>query len=114
MTQGKTSVFVALAAAAALATAVALSSTRAIVSATPVAAADAINCNLSQYKPASGLTAAAEQDALLVSWPGQNGAEVRARYAIDGGQPTVRELAIKKAGGPWTTLGRNLTPEYHV
>ena len=110
----KTSIFAALAAAAALATAFVLSSTSAIVSATPAAAADAISCNLSQYKAASGLTATTEQDSLLVSWSGQNGSELRARYAIESGQPTVRELAIRKAGGQWTTLGRNLTPEYHV
>ena len=26
----------------------------------------------------------------------------------------MRDLAVKKAGGQWTTLGKNLTPEYHV
>ncbi|HJZ78251.1 MAG TPA: hypothetical protein VKE51_41270 [Vicinamibacterales bacterium] len=80
----------------------------------PVLLADSLNCNVSQYKAAQGLTAAVEQDSLLVSWTGQNGADLRARYAIDGGQPVVRELAVRKAGGQWTTLGRNLTPEYHV
>jgi len=80
----------------------------------PALSADSMNCNLSQYKAAQGLTAAVEQDSLLVSWTGQNGADLRARYAIDGGQPVVRELAVKKAGGAWTTLGRNLAPEYHV
>src|SRR5215468_2868425 len=80
----------------------------------PVLLADSLNCNVSQYKAAQGLTAAVEQDSLLVSWSGQNGADLRARYAIDGGQPVVRELSVKKAGGQWTTLGRNLTPEYHV
>jgi len=73
-----------------------------------------LNCNLSQYKAASGLTAGVEQDSLLVSWNGQNGSDVRARYAIEGGQPIVRELAVKKASGQWTALGKNLTPEYHV
>src|SRR5205823_2025535 len=76
--------------------------------------ADSLNCNLSQYKGGAGLTAATEQDTLVVSWAGQNGADLRARYAIDAGQPLVRDLAIKKAGGQWTTLGKNLTPEYHV
>src|SRR6266498_3323626 len=76
--------------------------------------ADSLNCNLSQYKPAQGLTAAIDQDGLVVSWAGQNGADLRARYAIDSGQPVVRDLAVKKAGGQWTTLGRNLAPEYHV
>ena len=65
-------------------------------------------------RPRQGLTAAVEQDALVVSWAGQNGADLRARYAIDGGQPVVRDLAVKKAGGQWTTLGKNLAPEYHV
>jgi hypothetical protein len=80
----------------------------------PVLSADSLNCNLSQYKAAQGLTAVVEQDSLVVSWNGQNGADLRARYGIDIGQPVVRELAVKKAGGSWTTLGRNLTPEYHV
>src|SRR5215510_1600449 len=84
------------------------------ISFVPAVLADALTCSLAQYKAAQGLTATVEQDALLVSWSGQNGADLRARYAIDGGQPLVRELAVRKAGGPWTTLGRNLTPEYHV
>jgi hypothetical protein len=79
-----------------------------------LSAADALSCNLSQYKPTPGLTATAEQGALTVAWSGQNGSEVRTRYAIDGGKPILRELAVRKAGGHWTTLGRNLSPEYHV
>jgi hypothetical protein len=85
-----------------------------VAAAGPLAIADSMNCNVSQYKAAQGLTAAVEQDMLAVSWSGQNGADLRARYAIENGQPLIRDLAIKKAGGSWTTLGRNLTPEYHV
>src|SRR5258705_14022294 len=76
--------------------------------------ADSLNCNLSQYKAAQGLTAAIDQDMLVVSWAGQNGADLRAQYGIDNAQPVIRDLAVKKPGGQWTTLGRNLTPEYHV
>jgi len=75
--------------------------------------ADALNCDLAQYKSQTGLTALVQQDALVVSWAGQNGAELRARYAIDGGQPIVRDLAVRK-GGQWSTLGHDLTPEYRV
>src|SRR5438874_9481754 len=100
--------------AAALATPFVLSSSTSTLSATSALLADTSSCNLSQYKAVQGLTAAVEQDSLLVSWIGQNGADLRARYAIDGGQPVVRELAVKKAGAQWTTLGRNLAPEYHV
>jgi hypothetical protein len=107
--------YIAFGGAAALAAAAfALPSTNATLSPSSVLFADSLNCNLSQYKSAQGLTAAVEQDSLLVSWQGQNGADLRARYAIDNGQPVVRELAVKKGGGQWTTLGRNLTPEYHV
>src|SRR5437667_6125191 len=84
------------------------------ISFVPAVFADSISCNLSQYKATPGLTAAVEQDALVVAWTGQGGADLRARYAIDGGQPVVRELAVKKPGGSWTAVGRNLTPEYHV
>src|SRR4030081_882371 len=84
------------------------------LSATPALVADSLNCNLSQYKAAQGLTAAVDQEALVVSWSGQNGADLRARYGIDGGQPVIRDLAVKKPGGQWTALGKNLTPEYHV
>jgi hypothetical protein len=100
--------------AAGIATALALSSTMAVPWRAPALRAESLNCNVSQYKAAQGLTAAVEQDSLLVSWSGQNGADLRARYAIDGGQPIVRELSVRKAGGQWATLGRNLTAEYHV
>src|SRR5262245_59504130 len=86
----------------------------AVVAATPALFADSMNCNLSQYKPAQGLTAAVEQNMLVVSWAGQNGADLRAQFGIDGGQPVVRELAVRKPGGSWTALGRNLSAEYHV
>src|SRR5688500_20371370 len=67
----------------------------------PTLAAQSLNCDMSQYKAASGLTAAIEQGALAVTWNGSNGSELRARYAIDNGQPNVRELAVRKSGGPW-------------
>ena len=69
---------------------------------------------MSQYKAASGLTAAIEQGALAVTWNGSNGSELRARYAIDNGQPVVRELAVRKSGGQWAPLGQNLVPEFYV
>jgi hypothetical protein len=107
-------VFAGLAAASTMAAALVLPSATSTLSPIPVLFADSLNCNLSQYKAAQGLMAAIDQDMLVVSWTGQNGADLRARYGIDGGQPVVRDLAVKKAGGQWTTLGKNLTPEYHV
>src|SRR5262245_8834017 len=78
------------------------------------AAADELKCDMTQYKAMTGLTAAAEQNLLVVTWAGQGGSELRARYAIDRGQPVIRDLAVRKQGGQWATLGQNLVPEYHV
>ena len=69
MSSKKYVVFAALAVAGAGAALVLPSS----LSPAPVLFADSLNCDLSQYKATSGLTAAVEQDSLLVSWSGQNG-----------------------------------------
>src|SRR4051812_31995543 len=78
---------------------------------TATLSADAVKCDLSEYKSAQGLTAAIDQDLLVVTWAGQSGSDLRARYAIDNGQPVIRDFSIRKAGGQWAALGQNLTPE---
>src|SRR6185312_5743941 len=78
------------------------------------AAADGLKCDMSQYKASPGLTAAVEQDLLVVIWAGQGGSEVRARYAIERGQPVARGLALPKQGGQCATLGQGLAPGYHL
>lgn len=80
----------------------------------PSLMAQSLNCDLSQYKAQTGLTAAIEQDAVAVTWAGANGTELRARYGITNGQPIVRELAVRKSGGQFVPLGQNLTPEFYV
>src|SRR5688500_18980489 len=77
-------------------------------------AASPLNCNLTEYKAASGLTAAVEGGQLTVSWNGQNSSQLRARFAIVGGTPTIRDLSVRRGGGEWAVLGQNLTPEYRV
>jgi hypothetical protein len=91
-----------------------LAATFVVPGSTEVVLADAVKCDMSQYKAASGLTATVEPDALVVAWNGENGQELRARFAIESGTPSVRELAVRKGGGPWAAVGQNLTPEYHV
>ena len=51
---------------------------------------------------------------LTVSWNGQGTSQLRARFAIDGGTPTIRDLSVRRGGGEWAMLGQNLTPEYQV
>ena len=78
------------------------------------ASADPLNCSLTGYKAAPGLTAAVENQTLAVTWDGDNGAELRLRFTIEAGTPTIRELAVKKKGGQWATLASNVTPEFRV
>src|SRR5688572_13573684 len=76
--------------------------------------ADPLNCNMSGYKGSAGLLAAVADDTLAVTWNGDNGAEVRMRLAIDRGTPTIRELAVRRRGGQWSTLATGVTPEFRV
>jgi len=73
-----------------------------------------LNCDLSQYKASSGLTAAIEQDGLTISWTGHGGTALRARYGLNGASPIVRDLSVSKGGGSWASLGRDLAPEFRV
>ncbi|MGH9845081.1 MAG: hypothetical protein ACREEM_40715, partial [Blastocatellia bacterium] len=84
---------------------------------TPVAAtlrADPLNCRLSEYKPAPGLSASVISDTLTITWEGDRGARLRMRFEIVSGTPTIRELAIRPRGGQWRTLVTNVTPEFRV
>lgn len=80
----------------------------------PNAFADPLKADLTAYKGAAGLTATVAQDVLTVTWADAARGELRARYAIDQGQPVIRELAVRKAGGGWAVLGQNLTTEFTV
>ena len=73
-----------------------------------------LTCDMQKYTAGPGLTAALQGSLLVVSWTGQDGAELRARYGIDNATPVVRDLAVRRQGGQWATLGENLKPEYHV
>jgi hypothetical protein len=79
-----------------------------------LAAAQNINCDMGQYKAASGLKAENRNGALQLEWQGERGDQLRASFTIRDGQPIVAELAARSSGGAWKILGRNLTPEYEV
>ena len=64
--------------------------------------------DLTGYRPQPGLEAALEEGTLTLRWDGERQQECLARFTILDGVPTVRELAVRKEGGKWVTLGRNL------
>ncbi len=76
--------------------------------------ADALRCNLADYKASPGLTAESANDTLTLTWDGDRDQEVRLRLTITGGTPTIRELAVRRKGAQWVTLASNATPEFRV
>src|SRR3954469_18959279 len=78
------------------------------------AAGSPLNCNLSGYQGAAGLNATAANDSLAVTWDGDRNQELRIRFVIDNGTPTIAELAARKKGGAWGILASNVTAEYRV
>src|SRR5215831_3582444 len=79
-----------------------------------LAAPGDINCSLSGYKNAAGLSAVVAGDALTLTWDGERNQEMRMRLGIAAGTPTIQELTVRKKGGAWGTLATNVTPEYRV
>ena len=76
--------------------------------------ADPLTCDLAGYKAASDLTASVTNNTLTVAWSGDRGQELRLRFAIVAGAPTIEELAVKKRGGAWSVLAANVTPDFRV
>src|SRR5205823_4031653 len=70
--------------------------------------------DMSEYRGQPGLAAVVEGEALIVQWAGSPGQELRARFAVAGGTPTVRELAVRQGDGEWVVLGRDLVAEFRV
>ena len=69
-------------------------------------------CDMTGYRPQPGLEAFSQDGSLNVRWDGEKGQELLAKLAIVNGTPTVRELAVRKKGGEWATVGRDLVPEF--
>ena len=86
-----------------------------MVLAASAAQAQPLTCTMTGYTASSGLTAAVVNDALELTWDGEASQELRLRFALPGGAPVIRELAVRKKGGStWAALATNVTPEYKV
>jgi hypothetical protein len=77
-------------------------------------AAPAQTVDLTGYTPQPGLEAVSEGGSLTVTWDGAPGQKLLARFSVVDGAPTVRELGVRRKGGEWTTLGKDLVPEFGV
>jgi hypothetical protein len=70
--------------------------------------------DMTGYRPQPGMVAVSEGGSLTVRWDGEKGQELQARFSVVDWTPTVRELAVRRKGGEWTTLGRDLVPDFGV
>ena len=78
------------------------------------ATAQTANCNLQDWKSIASVSVTASHGFVEVLWPGEQGQQNRARFALRNGQPIVAELAARKAGGAWIILGKDLAPDFQV
>jgi hypothetical protein len=78
------------------------------------ASADPLTCTLAGYKGLPGLSAAVADNALTLTWDGDRGQELRMRFTLVSGAPTIQELAVRKNGGPWGVLASNAAADFHV
>ncbi len=85
-----------------------------VVGFTATADADTINYDLSTYRSQPGLTAEVDNEVLTVIWQGDRGTELRLRFTIVQGVPTIRELAVQSADNEWKILATNVVPEFRV
>src|ERR1700722_16024883 len=76
--------------------------------------APAQTVDMTGYRPLPGLVAVSEGGSLSVTWDGEDGQELLARFSVVDGTPAVRKLGVRRKGGEWTTLGRDLVPEFAV
>ena len=86
----------------------------ALILSASVVQADPMRCDLSGYRRMAGLAAATANDALTLTWDGDRNQELRLRFGIANGTPTMQELAIRRGSGAWLTLGSGLTPDLRV
>src|SRR5215510_4705001 len=76
------------------------------------AAPGSLNCSLTDYKAAPGLVAALTGDELAVTWDGDRNQELRLRFSINNGTPTMQELAVRRKGATWGVVASAVTPEF--
>ncbi len=79
----------------------------------PASAADTQSmCSMTGYKASSGMAASNGNNALTITWDGDQNQEVRLQMTIHDGTPTIQELAVRHKGAAWATLASNVTPEF--
>jgi hypothetical protein len=80
----------------------------------PAISAGPLTCGLAHYQAAPGLLAAVADNAVTVTWDGDNHQELRLRLTINAGTPAIQELAVRRQRGAWVTLLSHAAPDFRV
>lgn len=75
---------------------------------------DSLNYDLTSYQAQAGLSAKIDGNVLTVNWNGEENNQLRMRFVVQNGTPTIRELAIRKRNRDWATLATDVVPEFRV
>ncbi len=76
--------------------------------------AQTLHCNMQDYKSIEGVKAVANSNSVELSWEGEQGQQLRARFTLRDGHPLIEELAARNSGGVWIVLGKDLIPQFEV
>ena len=79
-----------------------------------IASTNSMQCDLTGYKEAPGLKAETSAGSLRVTWQGAREQELRVSFGLLNAAPVIREMEVRRQGGQWTVLGRDLSPEFYV
>jgi len=81
---------------------------------TGIAEAQSTPCDLSQYVAGNGIDVTPSGNEVVLTWPGESGAELRASFSLIDSQPVVDELAARNASGSWIKLADGVKPDFQV
>src|SRR6267142_245799 len=73
-----------------------------------------LSCDFSQYHPTEGIRAELKGELLQLSRAGAAGQQVQVSFGLQGPSPVIREMSVRKLGGPRLVLGQDLRPEFQV
>ncbi len=78
------------------------------------AAAQAVVCDLANFKAADGLAAEADAGGLRITWAAEAGQSGRLQIAVVNGAPVIQDLSLRRGDGAWTPIVAGATPDFAV
>jgi len=81
---------------------------------TPNICAASLNFCEVEGKAIPGFVTTTDESSLTVTWDAAVGEQLRAKFVLVGGTPTIDALSVRHKGEAWKVLGHGLTAEFRV